>query len=108
MRILITSFVFLFATVEISEWLENFKLPLPILILGGACLAIASNYGKSPGWLFPQQFPGLDTKQLQTPTLNGVTSAANSSLLNLSSATPPPPTLSSISFTINPETHGKP
>ncbi|MCP2732592.1 hypothetical protein [Limnofasciculus baicalensis] len=107
MRILITSFVFLFVSAEISQWLGNFTLPLPILILGGACLAIASNYGKSPGWYFPQQPPELETKRLQTPTINGVTPPANSSPLNSSSATPPPQPPRSISFTIRPKTHTK-
>ena len=107
MRILITSFMFLFVSVEISQWLGNFTLPLPILILGGACLAIASNYGKSPGWYLPQQPPELETKRLQTPTINGITPLANSSHPNSSSATPPPQPPRSISFTILPESHTK-
>jgi hypothetical protein len=105
MRILITSFVFLFVSVEISQWLGNFTLPLPILILGGVCLAIASNYGKSPGWYFPQQPSELQTKPLQTPTINSVTPPANSSHLNSSSTTPPPQPPRSISFTIRSETN---
>ena len=105
MRILITSFVFLFASVEISQWLGNFTLPLPILILGGACLAIASNYGKSPGWYSPQQPAGLQTKRLQTQVLHNVTPTVNSSLLHSTSATPPPQPPRSISFTIHPPTH---
>ncbi|MGK7898438.1 MAG: hypothetical protein AB4372_33690 [Xenococcus sp. (in: cyanobacteria)] len=36
----------LFVIAEAILWLKNFILPLPIYILGGAFLAIASNYDK--------------------------------------------------------------
>ena len=38
--------VILFALAEVILWVKNFILPLPIYILGGAFLAIASNYDK--------------------------------------------------------------
>ena len=36
----------LFVIAEAILWVKNFILPLPIYILGGAFLAIASNYDK--------------------------------------------------------------
>ncbi|MEM9274763.1 MAG: hypothetical protein AAGA80_17640 [Cyanobacteria bacterium P01_F01_bin.143] len=36
----------LFAIAETILWVKNFILPLPVYILGGAFLAIASNYDK--------------------------------------------------------------
>ncbi|PSB11990.1 hypothetical protein C7B62_03650 [Pleurocapsa sp. CCALA 161] len=36
----------LFVLAELSMWLKQFILPLPIYILAGAFLAIASNYEK--------------------------------------------------------------
>lgn len=36
----------LFAGIELFQWLKGFILPLPIYVLGGAFLAIASNYEK--------------------------------------------------------------
>lgn len=44
MRVWIASFLVLFGTAEVYQWVEHFTLPLPIYILGGAFLAIASNY----------------------------------------------------------------
>lgn len=46
MQIWLTTFVLLFGLVEIYQWVQHFTLPLPIYILGGAFLAIASNYDK--------------------------------------------------------------
>lgn len=36
----------LFVVAEAILWVKNFILPLPVYILGGAFLAIASNYDK--------------------------------------------------------------
>jgi hypothetical protein len=44
MKVWIVTFILLFAIAELLEWLQQFSLPLPIYILGGALLAIASNY----------------------------------------------------------------
>ncbi len=43
MRVWITSCLVLFGMVELYQWLEHFTLPLPVFILGGVLLAIASN-----------------------------------------------------------------
>ncbi len=36
----------LFTLAELYQWLKHFQLPLPIFLLGGAFLAIISNYEK--------------------------------------------------------------
>jgi hypothetical protein len=46
MRFWFVCFVLLFSFAELFQWLEQFSLPLPIFVLGGVFLAIASNYGK--------------------------------------------------------------
>lgn len=49
MRIWLTCFGMLFAIAELYQWAKDLSLPLPIYILGGAFLAIASNYNKRSG-----------------------------------------------------------
>ncbi|MBF2027272.1 MAG: hypothetical protein IGS48_10955 [Oscillatoriales cyanobacterium C42_A2020_001] len=46
MRVWLTSFILLFGAVEIYQWASHLSLPMPIFVLGGAFLAIASNYDK--------------------------------------------------------------
>lgn len=46
MRIWLACFVALFALAELFDWVKDFSLPLPIYILGGAFLAVVSNYEK--------------------------------------------------------------
>ncbi len=46
MRIWIVCFLVLFGSAEVLEWAQQFSLPMPIFVLGGAFLAIASNYSK--------------------------------------------------------------
>ncbi|MBE9127288.1 MULTISPECIES: hypothetical protein [unclassified Coleofasciculus] len=104
MRVLIVSFLVLFSLLELSHWVEHFIMPLPLLILGGALLAIASNYGKSSGWSLSQEKTDSDTRQLQTPTVNSVTSAPNWTNLQASSSMPVSKSTPSISFTIRPPT----
>ncbi len=48
MRVWLASFLLLFAIAEVYQWAKHFTLPLPIFILGGAFLAIVSNYDKYP------------------------------------------------------------
>jgi hypothetical protein len=52
MKFWMTSFVVLFGLAELFQWVRHFTLPLPIFILGGAFLAIASNYDKQAGLPF--------------------------------------------------------
>ena len=42
----IAAFLLLFGAVELFEWLKARSLPFPVLVLGGAVLAVVSNYGK--------------------------------------------------------------
>ena len=46
MRVWLTSVVLIFIAAQIFQSLKGFFVPLPIYILAGAFLAIASNYDK--------------------------------------------------------------
>ena len=46
MRVWLACFFVLFALAELFDWVKELSLPLPIYILGGAFLAVASNYNK--------------------------------------------------------------
>jgi hypothetical protein len=94
MKVWITSVLVVFGMVELYQWMKDFTLPLPVFILCGALLAIASNYGKHAGWSFQPPSAPSDTKG------DGFTQATNWSNLNPSSAKPLPPATRSISFTI--------
>jgi hypothetical protein len=52
MKIWLACFLLLFAIAELLEWVQHLSLPLPIYILGGAFLAIASNSNKRLGLFF--------------------------------------------------------
>ena len=58
----------LFVLAEFSIWLKQFILPLPLYILGGAFLAIASNYERGIIALFRQE-ESLGDALTQTATL---------------------------------------
>ena len=58
----------LFVLAEFSIWLKQFILPLPLYILGGAFLAIASNYERGIIALFRQEESFSDALT-QTATL---------------------------------------
>lgn len=55
MRVWLACFLVLFALAELFDWLKKFHLPLPIYVLGGAFLAVASNYDKILGSYFNDQ-----------------------------------------------------
>ncbi len=46
MRLWISTVFVLFVLVQFYQWVKGFILPLPIYVLAGAFLAIASNYDK--------------------------------------------------------------
>ena len=46
MRVWISAVFVLFVLVQFYQWVKGFILPLPIYVLAGAFLAIASNYEK--------------------------------------------------------------
>jgi hypothetical protein len=69
MKAWLISVALLFVLAEFSLWLANFLLPLPIYILGGALLAIASNYERGIVSMFRQQI-NLNSETIsQTATL---------------------------------------
>ncbi|HEY9633524.1 MAG TPA: hypothetical protein V6D14_08970 [Coleofasciculaceae cyanobacterium] len=93
MRFWITSFLVLFGMAELFQWIRHFSVPLPMFILGGALLAIASNYKKLANW-------ALRNKTAEPPLLD----SANSSTWNSLNSSPSKPAFQpprSISFTIN-------
>jgi hypothetical protein len=99
MKVWIASVLVLFGMVEVYQWMKHFTVPLPVFILGGAILAIASNYGKYAGWSFqPQSEP--DAKRGKIPPTEDFTTSPNWTTLNSSSATPLPKPAHPISFTI--------
>jgi len=62
MRVWLACFFILFALAELFDWIKHISLPMPIYILGGAFLAIASNYSKHFGFLF-------DNSSAETPSV---------------------------------------
>lgn len=70
MRVWLACFFVLFALAEFFDWLQKFNLPLPIYILGGAFLAVASNYDKIVGsdFIDPSMEASLEHPQLDSTT----------------------------------------
>lgn len=102
MKVWITSFFVLFCMAELYQWLSHFTVPLPVFLLTGAVLAIASNYNQFTRWFF------RDSK-LQMPL--GAEDSVNSlhpTRFNPSVSTPVLQPPRSISFTINPVREHKP
>jgi len=85
MSVWITCFVVIFALAQLFDWVQKFSLPLPICILGGVLLAVASNYEKmfgSYGW--KQSLDGIlesSTEQfkLDSPPLTSASVVLDSS-----------------------------
>lgn len=67
MKVWFVSFFLLFAMAELYQWLKHFSLPLPVYILGGAFLAIASNYERITG--LPWQRTAELSSQAQMPSV---------------------------------------
>jgi ABC-type spermidine/putrescine transport system permease subunit II len=59
----------LFALAELFEWVQEFTLPLPIYILGGAFLAVASNYDQIVG----SYFSNSEVDTISSPVFNSAT-----------------------------------
>ncbi|MBD2532189.1 hypothetical protein H6G97_22440 [Nostoc flagelliforme FACHB-838] len=72
MRVWLACFLVLFALAELFDWLQEFNLPLPIYILGGAFLAVASNYERIFGSYFADSSieASLEQTQLDSLTLS--------------------------------------
>lgn len=71
MKVWLTTFGLLFVLAQMYVWVKDFILPLPIYILGGAFLAIASNYESEIFSLLPKQSQhhAADNLISQTATL---------------------------------------
>ncbi|MBE9242404.1 hypothetical protein [Synechocystis salina] len=79
MPFLVVVVVVLFAGVQLFQWLLGIILPLPIYVMAGAFLAIASNYDKGMAVLINRgqglwphhQTPGATmTAELESPRVN--------------------------------------
>jgi hypothetical protein len=79
MKVWLVCFFALFALAEFFQWLRDFSIPLPIYILGGVLLAVASNYNKIFGDYLnnisittpievPQEIPRLESTANPIPT----------------------------------------
>nr|WP_290222334.1 hypothetical protein [Trichocoleus desertorum] len=79
MKIWATTFVVLFGLVELYQWVQHFNwtitLPLPVFILGGAALAIASNYDKRTGLPFALKFE--DSRAIANQSAHSLQSSAS-------------------------------
>jgi hypothetical protein len=84
MRIWLACFLVLFAIAELFDWLQQFTFPLPIYILGGAFLAIASNYDRIVGLYFQQ---ANDSTPLNLSQQNQVSQVSGFHAGSISSAT---------------------
>ena len=78
MRVWLVSVAILFVLAEVYMAIKDFILPLPIYILGGAFLAIASNYDKGIMALFRQESVANQEVISQTATLVEKQQALNS------------------------------
>ena len=52
MKVWIACFILFFGATEVLQWVQQSSLPLPLLVLSGALLAIASNYDKLTNFPF--------------------------------------------------------
>ncbi|MEH1882995.1 hypothetical protein [Nostoc sp.] len=83
MKVWLACFLVLFALAELFDWLQEFNLPLPIYILGGAFLAVASNYDKIVGSYFDD--PSIEAS-LEQPQLDSLMPSTNAISLPIASA----------------------
>lgn len=58
MRVWLVSCLILFTLVQFYQWVKGFILPLPIYVLAGAFLSLASNYEK--GLPLPSKAASVD------------------------------------------------
>ncbi|NEQ78904.1 MAG: hypothetical protein F6K26_01030 [Moorea sp. SIO2I5] len=103
-KIWIASVLVFFGMLEIYQWVRHVTLPLPVFILAGALLAIASNYGKHPGWIFRQPSFGSDSSapnKRQDSQDQDITNTAKLNATKQSLFTTLPIPQKSISFIIN-------
>jgi hypothetical protein len=63
MKVWLVSFFVLFAGAELFKWLQSVSVPLPIYVLAGAFLAVASNHDKIFG-SYLKNLPGMTLVEL--------------------------------------------
>lgn len=100
MKMWIASVLLVFGMVELYQWMKDVTVPLPAFILGGALLAIASNYRKYAGWSFQQSPPSSTTEPVQTSQSTELAKAPNWAALKPSSTEAVSQPNRPISFTI--------
>lgn len=67
MKLWLAIFVLLFGATELLQWVKQFSLPLPLLILGGALLAVVSNYDKLTDMPFHLDYEKPEALQKDSP-----------------------------------------
>ena len=67
MKVWLAIFVLLFGATELLQWVKQFSLPLPMLLLGGALLAVASNYDKLTDMPFHLDYEKPEALQEDSP-----------------------------------------
>ncbi len=102
MRVWIFSFLVLLGMVELYQWMKDFSIPLPVFIVGGALLAIASNYSKYAGWSFEEQpdASGVNNN-LSKQTIDSFSNSPNLGQLHESTSNRVVQPTRSISFSIS-------
>lgn len=111
MKVWATSFIVLFGLVELYQWVQHLHfgvdLPLPVFILGGAALAIASNYDKRAGlpFRFKPDVSGTSGAIANQPTQSLQPSTTNPVAFNNSHSTQKPelPTFNNSTPTSQPQ-----
>ncbi|MCS6815463.1 MAG: hypothetical protein NZ772_18075 [Cyanobacteria bacterium] len=102
MRFWVISFILLLGSAEIYQWVSHMSLPLPIFILGGVFLAIASNADKHLPFhlsLDPSDVTH-DRSPNSQPSANVASSPVSPSLPSFQPTHPTPSPSRSISFEI--------
>lgn len=66
----IVCFVLFFLLSQVFQWAQEITLPLPFFILGGALLAIASNFDRRAGFPFNLINPPAESPPVEPPTLS--------------------------------------
>ncbi|MGK7873309.1 MAG: hypothetical protein AB4426_08340 [Xenococcaceae cyanobacterium] len=105
MRVWIVSFGVLFGLAELYLWVKDFILPLPIYVLAGAFLAIASNYEKGICSFFGQESTTFDEEVSQTATLVNPVNPPDRDNFNspsLPSTSPPAPSIKDTARVLRP------
>ncbi|MGG6270255.1 hypothetical protein ACQ4M3_35390 [Leptolyngbya sp. AN03gr2] len=65
----ILCFVLFFLVSQIFQWAQEITLPLPFFILGGALLAIASNFDRRAGFPFNLVNPPAEAPPVEPPVI---------------------------------------